>query len=302
MKSIKDKDLIAEIQRRLDERNSSLAEMKKMMCDLKEVNNKLKKSEKSKSQFLSNIRNEINNPLSSIIAFTESQLNSNDFNNAKKNKEISKLIHSEACELEFQLVNIFVASELEAGKLLPDISRCHLSVMINDVIENVQYRKICNSKKILLKNCIPESTVFMTDAEKTALVLTNLLSNSAKFSKDGKDIVLDVSLKNNMLNIQVIDHGDGICKKDQKRIFDRFIQLDTGITKAHKGHGLGLSISKALLDLLGGSIEVESHECSGSTFSITIPEGKILNDDEVSFAGNEEFFTNETESEGIELF
>jgi signal transduction histidine kinase len=135
---------------------------------------------------------------------------------------------------------------------------------------------------------------FKTDPEKVKLIISNLLSNAIKYSYEEREINVKVWEENERLNIVVEDQGQGISEENQKIIFDRFEKLDSGINSIHRGHGLGLSINKALLDLLNGDIDIQTEEEKGSAFSISIPEmqahisGFAFDDNEMFFANNKD--------------
>jgi signal transduction histidine kinase len=111
--------------------------------------------------------------------------------------------------------------------------------------------------------------------------------------KDSK-VIITVWVDEDILNISVQDFGTGISEKNQKVIFERFKRLDSGINSINRGHGLGLSITKALLDVMGGNIEIESKKGEGSTFFVRIPEAKNIVEG-FSGEGNETFFDGDDE-------
>ena len=122
----------------------------------------------------------------------------------------------------------------------------------------------------LTKALSDEQSIINTDSLKLSQVMTNLIQNALKFtSKGGIDV--GYSRKEEMLEFYVIDSGRGIPADKKGKIFERFNQADNSLTRAHEGSGLGLSISKAFVEMLGGTITVVSVEGAGSTFSFTIP-------------------------------
>jgi len=134
--------------------------------------------------------------------------------------------------------------------------------------------------------------IFRTDAEKLKTILANLLMNAISHSAQGGEIKTRIHRdEGNNLVLSVIDRGKGIPKDKLDRIFDRFVQLDTGTTKMHAGHGLGLSVVKSLAEFVGGFVEVKSKVGEGSDFVIRIPEMIGLeNPRESSTDGNEFVF------------
>jgi len=149
------------------------------------------------------------------------------------------------------------------------------------------------SIELLLQN--PDQPLRInTDAEKLQIILSNLLANAVEFSLEGGVVQVSISLdeeKGLLLSVQ--DHGRGIANEDLGRIFDRFVQLETGSTRCHAGHGLGLSITKTLIDLLQGTITVESSPGNGSIFTLTLPPTSIADDENCFAEGGNLFIFDE---------
>jgi signal transduction histidine kinase len=123
--------------------------------------------------------------------------------------------------------------------------------------------------------------------------MSNLLCNAINFNRKGKKVEIDFGRNEfGELEISVTDEGIGISEEHLNIIYDRFKRLDNGINSINRGHGLGLSINKAYIDLLNGRMEVKSKENEGSTFTIIIPESAQQNND-YSEEGNEVFFGEE---------
>lgn len=292
MSDLSDKELIDELKKRFEQNKRSLDEVQSLNEELKKVNRKLEDSEALKSHFISNITNEIINPFASILALSKNIL-SVEKENWKKVISMVSLIYSEAFNLDFQLRNIFVAAKLEAGEIFPEILNVDVKHLIESVVESFKYEG--KKKKLKINFTFNVETehgkpfFFKTDPEKLRLILSNLLSNAVKFSYTEQSIDIQASMDNKSLIVSVKDYGKGISLDNQKIIFDRFKRLDSGINSIHRGHGLGLSINKALLDLLNGSVDIQSELEKGANFTISIPE----NESQVSgfaFDGNELFF------------
>ncbi len=291
---ITDELLIEELKKRFEEKKNSLKELEKLTTDLKEVNKKLAESEALKSHFISNITNEIVNPFTSIVILSKNILSvkKGDWDKVMK---MAKLIHTEAFNLDFQLKNIFSAAEIEAGELFLEVSNVSVDTLIRAVAESFETEAL--KKKINFEfvfEDIPENELlFKTDSEKLRLILSNLIDNAIKFSKNAK-VIIHRKLEKGNLIISVQDFGIGISEKNQQIIFDRFKRLDTGINSVNRGHGLGLSINKALLDFLNGTINIDSKKNEGTTFTIMVPEA--LHDAE-SFSADGSDYIFDTEDE-----
>lgn len=288
---ISDKELIEELKKRFIEKEKSLQELTQLTQELKTVNKKLEESEALKSHFISNITNEITNPFASILGLSRSILSVKK-EDWKKVISMVALIHSEAFTLDFQLKNIFVAAKIEAGEFNPEILNVDICILVKSLLDS--FRVLTKKKRLTINyndNFCNKHTppTFKTDPEKLKQILSNLMSNAIKFSLDDSHINVETDMYDNQLVITVEDFGVGISEENQKIIFDRFKRIDSGINSINRGHGLGLSVNKALLDLLKGKIEIKSNIGEGATFKVFIPES---NEDVEGFStdGNEFLF------------
>ncbi len=269
---ITDSSLINELDKRLVENKKAFAELEELTEQLKIVNKKLEESEALKSHFISNIRNEIINPFTSIINLSKQILSMNDLEKAKRN---ASLIHGEAFFLDFQLKNIFAAAELEAGETLPQIYTVNIQNTIKSLIDS--YIESAAKKKIEIEYTseITEDFTLKTDPGKLTLILSNLLNNAILFSKERGKVEIFAKNIDRTIIISIKDYGIGIEPEKVQVIFDRFKRLDNTINTLASGYGLGLSVAKALVDFLDGQISVESQTDNGATFTIEIPESFV---------------------------
>jgi signal transduction histidine kinase len=269
--------------------------MRAMTRKLEQVNEKLQESEALKSQFLSNIRNEINNPLSAIMGLAA------QFFDRSCDPEICRktirMIYAEAFNLDYQLQNVFMAAELEAGDTEPAFAMVEIGSVLNSCLDKLGYR--ISDKELSVSKQTPEDLIFPTDAQKIEIILLNLLGNAVEFTDPGGLITLEVEENKQGLIVSVTDNGPGVSAADQEVIFDRFRQLEAGATKGHRGHGLGLSICWALAELLGGTLGLDSQPGYGSRFVLTLPRPDV---ETVVHAAEGNFFIfDDTEGE-IETF
>lgn len=287
-------DLIIQLKNQQNLTQLANDEIKRLEHALIEVNKKLDEAESLKSHFISNICNELVNPFTSVLALADNILDV-DKENWKKVITMVALIHSEVFHLDFQLKNIFAAAKLEAGELTPETSTVDINNLINNVIESFKYdARHKNLKiKLLADNQNANTKIFFnTDTEKLNLIVSNLVSNSIKFSFPNGEIIIKAIRAFDKLIIEVQDFGQGISKENENIIFDRFKRLDSGINSVNRGHGLGLSINKAVLDILDGTISFISKENDGATFIVNIPESKEKSSG-ISTDANELFFKEE---------
>jgi signal transduction histidine kinase len=284
---ISDDDLIEELSKRFAKSRKAFSDLSVVNRKLLEMNERLERSESLKSNFLSNIRNEINNPLNAIMGLAGQLAIINDGN--AEIAVLSTLIGVEANTLDFQLRNIFMAAELEAGEVAHCCVKIHITSLMRNLIDSFLHTAL--KKNVSLTLIPPENfvdTVVVIDSEKFLIIISNLLANAIEYSNDGGVVEVSFSVGGEgTLQVYVQDHGVGIALEDQQRIFDRFVQLETGTTRSHLGHGLGLSIAKALVDLIQGSINLSSSPGQGTLFVVSIPPCSILDDeDSFSEAGN----------------
>lgn len=265
MSQFSDDELIEEIRRRFEFNRNALSDLRAVTRKLEEMNEKLQESERVKSQFLSNIRNEINNPLTAIMGLAGQLHTCRQYPEACI--RTAAMIYAEAFSLDFQLQNIFMAAELEAGEAAPDLAMVDVGAIVAGCLEKLAPR--IAEKRIAVAQEVSAAT-FPTDAQKLELIAVNLLANAVEYSPAGGSVTVSAAQRDELLEIAVSDRGPGIAAADRRAIFDRFRQLDSGTTKGHRGHGLGLSICWSLAELLGGTLDVDSRPGEGSRFVLLL--------------------------------
>ncbi len=244
--------------------------------ELKNINIKLEETNRLKSEFLANMSHELRTPLNSIIGFS---------NILQKNKQ-KNLIEKQLIQLEkinrngihlLELINsILDLSKIESGKMDIELRDIDIISSINLVIELLVFQAENSAKKLTFKNSLNTPTyLYKTDEHKLKQVIINLIGNAIKFVPIGEGtVVVEVKVDGGILKISVTDNGIGIAKEKLKTIFDAFTQSDGSTTRKYGGTGLGLTISKNIVELLGGYIDVDSKLGRGSTFTICLPIGK----------------------------
>ncbi len=267
-------------------------QIKSLNTLIAELSKRLSDSESLKSHFISNISNELVNPFTSVLALTENILNV-DKENWKKVISMISLMHTEVFNLDFQLKNIFAAAKFEAGETIPEISLVNIDQCIIDTIKYFKYE--ARRKKVSIK-CLSQHenipVYFKTDKEKFELLISNLISNAIKFSYPQSEVLIKINISEKELITEVVDFGEGISQKNQKVVFDRFKRSEDGISSINRGHGLGLSVNKAIIDILNGKISFTTELEKGTTFKIMIPEPSEKTKGEELF-GEDIFFKEE---------
>ena len=293
MERIADEMLLEELKKRLEENRIAVADLRAVTKNLEAVNEKLRQSESLKSDFLSNIRNEINNPLMSIMGMAKQIVDRKA--DAETARTMAGTIYREAFDLDFQLRNIFAAAEIEAGETTVSLAQVDTAALVRGLIE--VFSDKAAEKRLTVELELGEGPfIFKTDPDKLQKVLANLLANAIEFNREGKRVTVRAWRERERLNISIEDEGIGIPEKDRKKVFDRFVQLDTGVRKRHKGHGLGLSITKSLIEMLEGTVSLTGTEGKGCVFTVSIAElGTDRAVDVTSDDGNEFIFDGGTQ-------
>ena len=290
LENINSNELIQEIQRRFLERETTIKDMNLMMKKMEDINKKLLKAEENKSKFMSIIKNEFNNPLSSMLSLSTSLLNSSS---DEKVVFIGRTIQEEAHLLNFQINNIITAAEIESGTLDLQLSNVDFQDMILQLKEDLKY-PIKNKNSKLNINIISEND-FAYDREKVYRILINLVSNAVEYSPNESTIEIEIFEEVDDFKILVKDYGEGIQEEEKDKIFNRFYQAHSGMNRAHRGQGLGLSVIQDLVGFLNGNIKFDSKINTYTIFEITLPklskESSLFDDDFMfsDFSNSSEF-------------
>lgn len=279
-----DGELIIEIQRRFDEKTASIKEMEFMTKKLLELNERTKEAEAIKSQFLSLIKNEFNNPISSLLNLANVLAGKK---HPDRVDEISNMLNMELLRLDFQLKNIFAATEIEAGEIASDFSRIKFSSIYEEVAGGFRYLIADKRLTVTLSKC--EDDGFISDANKIYMILLNLVSNACEFSyPDSKvNVALTKTAEGYLMTVE--DAGEGIGVEFANEVYNRFTKFSSGKTRAHAGLGLGLSVVRGLVESLDGDVTFESQE-GYTVFKVALPAVATDAADSASEGGNEFMF------------
>lgn len=247
----------------------NITEKKKQWVELLAAKEKAETNDRLKSAFLANISHEIRTPMNGILGFSE--LLREPRLSGEKQAEYIDLIHQSGMRMLGIINDLLDISRIEAGETVLQISETPVNGLLRDLLA---FFKPEAESKMLRLNCTEglsdSESVIKTDSLRLSQILTNLVKNALKFTNTG-GIDFGYTRKNTLLEFYVIDSGIGIPVDMKERIFERFHQADNAQTKGTEGAGLGLSISRELVAMLGGTIRVESEKGMGSTFFFTIP-------------------------------
>jgi len=236
---------------------------------LKIAKEKAEESDRLKTAFLANISHEIRTPMNGILGFSE--LLKEPGLNSSKQQEYIRIIEKSGARMLNILNDIVDISKIEAGLMKIELNKSNIIEQIEFICTFFKPEVDAKGIKLLFKNPLYEKeAIIITDREKLYAILTNLVKNAIKYTEEG-EIELGYIKKGETLEFYIRDTGIGIPKDRQVAIFERFVQADFVDKMARQGAGLGLSITKAYVEMLGGKIRVESQEGIGSVFYFTLP-------------------------------
>jgi signal transduction histidine kinase len=245
------------------------ARYSKSFDEVEELSDKMISVNKLKDEFLANTSHELRTPLHGMISITESVLESMEKNINQQQKENLSLVISSGRRLANLVNEILDYSKLKYGDIRLYITNVDLKQIVETVFAEQRYLMV--NKDIELINDIPINIPFVYgDKEKIIQIVYNLIGNAVKFTDKGKIIITAIE-NNDMIEISIEDTGIGIVKEKLDDIFKSFEQGNISSIRSYGGAGLGLSISKKLVEIQGGKIGVTSELGKGSKFTFTLP-------------------------------
>jgi signal transduction histidine kinase len=242
-------------------------ELEAVTAELRAANERLRELDQLKDDFVSTVSHELRTPLTSIRAFSEILLDNPDLSPEERGQFLGLVV--EETERLSRLINqVLDLSKLESGQMEWEIGE----VDIGDVVRGsaASTTQLFTQRGATLDVHVPDSVPpVQADRDRLKQVVINLLSNAAKFTRS--TAAVDVQVQNGQIRVDVRDDGPGIDPKDQQIIFEKFRQGGDVLTDRPQGTGLGLPISRQIVEHLGGKLWVDSEPGKGSTFSFTLP-------------------------------
>ncbi len=252
-----------------DELGSLAANVNRMNDELRRVYGELETASRHKSEFLANMSHELRTPLNAIIGFSQ-VLRQRLFGeiNEKQDEYLGDILSS-GNHLLSLINDVLDLSKVEAGQVELEVATFSLREALERGVVIVRERASKTGVSLALE-LAPDVDLVDADERRIRQVVFNLLSNAVKFTPEGGSVVVASERGDREVSVSVTDTGPGIAPEDQERIFEEFQQTDVGLQQ-REGTGLGLALSKRLVELHGGRIWVESEPGRGSRFTFTLP-------------------------------
>ncbi|MCP4692893.1 MAG: histidine kinase [Desulfobacterales bacterium] len=249
-------------------------ELEKATTELQAANEQLKELDRLKDEFISTVTHELRTPLTSVRALAEI-LHDNPDIDEEKHRQFCGIIIRESERLTRLITQVLDFQKMEAGRMTWEMSRVDLNQIIRDAVAAT--RQLIDDKRIELKLDLSyKAPSFTGDRDKLTQVMVNIISNAVKFCPDdGGIIAIELKASKNNVLVNVKDNGVGISRKDREAIFEQFTQVKDATRGRPAGSGLGLTITRRIIEFHQGKIWVKSKPGKGAVFSFTLPMEKI---------------------------
>jgi signal transduction histidine kinase len=261
----------------MEDLNETLMKLKNSQKKIKIQNIQLKKLDELKTAFLNVTSHELRTPMTTIKGYVQMLLKQGFGRLTEEQKKSLDVVLRNANRLDRLIEDILDVSRLQSGtmKFIPKIT--DIKIVVDETVESLC--PYADFKRITIHADVEEGVPqLFIDEERIRQVLANLVNNAIKFSPDSSTINIKIKKdKKNLVLFDVQDHGRGIPKNKQKRVFNLFYQVDAGMDRKFGGAGLGLAISRGIVIAHGGRIWVESKEGEGSNFKFTLPVKPVKN-------------------------
>jgi signal transduction histidine kinase len=267
------KEIETERERLLAAEQAARVDAEKARAQLADQNEHLRELDRLKDEFVASVSHELRTPLTSIRGYLELVLEGEAGELSEEQRDCLGIVYRNSSGLLHVVGDLLDVAQFEAGRLSLDLQESDLGGVVAESVESA--RPVAAERGIDLRFEIDQSPTVEVDPARLAQVIDNLLSNALKFTETGGRVDVHVSALNGSAVVQVSDTGMGIAPDEQAQLFVRFFRGDAAGEKAVQGNGLGLWISKAIVEAHGGEIGVDSELGRGTTFRVELPSSKV---------------------------
>ncbi|MDD5528787.1 MAG: HAMP domain-containing sensor histidine kinase [bacterium] len=238
---------------------------------MKKPQSKIEENDLSKTDFIYVVSHELRSPLATVKNAIEILFDGMAGEITDTQKHLLEIANKNINRLNFIIEDILDISRIDSGQIRIEFAPVDIKEVINDVV--IMLEREANEKGISIEKVLPEKIIKVNgDFQRIIQILTNIIGNAIKFTNKGS-ITITATEEKEYVKISVKDTGAGIPPENIDKIFDKFFQIRESTSLSSKGVGLGLTITKKLVTMHNGKIEVESELNKGSTFSVFLPVG-----------------------------
>ncbi len=252
---------------RLSDQIGLVVQAARLRARQEETLQRLRELDEMKSDFVAITSHELRTPLAAIRGFINTLRRRLDELSGAETREFLEIVDQQTDRLIRLVEDLLVVSRIEAGKITFHPEPVEPGPFLERIVTGMGEHR----SRIEIRTHEGLPGAMLVDPQRLAQILTNLLQNAVKFSPPETTVTLDVEAARNGMVFTVADHGPGIAADERQRVFERFHQTDSAATRRSEGAGLGLYITKQLVEAMGGSIDLRSELGVGSTFRVTLP-------------------------------
>jgi signal transduction histidine kinase len=267
------KEIETERERLLVAEQGARVDAEKARAQLADQNEHLRELDRLKDEFVASVSHELRTPLTSIRGYLELVLEGEAGELSEEQRDCLGIVYRNSSGLLHVVGDLLDVAQFKAGRLSLDLQKSDLGGVVADSVESA--RPVAAERGIDLHLDIDQSRPVEVDRARLGQAIDNLLSNALKFTDTGGLVDVRVSAPNGLAVVQVSDTGMGIPPEEQAHLFDRFFRGDAAGDNAVQGNGLGLWISKAIVEAHGGEIGVDSEPGRGTTFRVELPSARV---------------------------
>ncbi|MET3682719.1 signal transduction histidine kinase [Alkalibacillus flavidus] len=244
-------------------------ELGSLARSITDMSNELDQLKSERSEFLSNISHELRTPLTYIKGYADIINRPNtSFDDRKK---YSLIIKEESEQLSILIKNLFDLAKVDQNKFMINQEWVSLCELIQDVMARLT--PAFNDKQLTVESDCSDELMAYVDPPRIRQVLLNILDNARKFSNEGGKVSLNVTTEENTIIIKIVDEGEGVPVEELPYVFDRLYRVEKSRSRLSGGSGVGLTITKEIIESHGGTIEMDSELGNGTTVTVSLPKG-----------------------------